>query len=115
MLDAETIDSTKQSVRIVNVARRSLIDEVALVEALERGRVASVALDLFEAEPFPQDSPLRRFPQNIFGSHNSSDTLEAVCRMSRRALSLPERYLSYTDRSPRHGLREDLGGLLELL
>jgi len=74
--------------RIVNVARGPLIDEVALAEALASGQVYSVALDVFEVEPLPEESPLRQFEQCIFGSHNASNTVDAVHRASERAIAL---------------------------
>ena len=63
-----------------------LIDELALGRALASGHVAAAALDVFEVEPLDQNSPLRNYPQCIFGSHNSSNTVEAVLRASESAL-----------------------------
>jgi D-3-phosphoglycerate dehydrogenase len=71
---------------VVNVGRGPLVDEVALVQALESGRVAAAALDVFEEEPLPADSGLRRFEQCVFGSHNASNTREGVLRTSSRAV-----------------------------
>ena len=88
MLDATILENLKHDVRIVNVARGPLIDEVALAEAQRAGKVHSVALDVFETEPLPSDSPLRTYERNIFGSHNGSNTEEAVIRASHRAMDL---------------------------
>jgi len=93
MLDADALNQTRHGVRIVNVARGPLIDEGALAEALRSGRVHSVALDVFELEPLPAQSSLRNFDGNIFGSHNSSNTEDAVLRASRRAIELLIGYL----------------------
>src|SRR5207244_8396022 len=60
ILDATRLQKTRRGVRIINCARGGLIDETALVKALQDGRVASAALDVFEVEPVPTDSPLRR-------------------------------------------------------
>jgi D-3-phosphoglycerate dehydrogenase / 2-oxoglutarate reductase len=71
---------------LVNVGRGPLVNEPALVEALDSGRVAAAALDVFEEEPLPESSPLRRFEQCVFGSHNASNTREGVLRASARAV-----------------------------
>lgn len=88
MLDAQTLARARDGVRIVNVARGPLIDEPALIEGLRSGKVHSAALDVFETEPLPPDSPLRGFERCIFGSHNGSNTEEAVVRASLRAIDL---------------------------
>ena len=88
MVNAEALTKAKHGVRIINVARGPLIDEVSLIKAIESGQVHSAALDVFEIEPLPIDSPLRQFEQCIFGSHNSSNTVDAVRRASKKAISL---------------------------
>jgi len=88
MLNAEVLSSCKRGVRVINVARGPLIDEAALVVALESGQVASAALDVYEDEPLSPASPLRKFEQCVFGSHNGSNTEEAVIRTSLKALEL---------------------------
>jgi len=87
MLNADVLARCKRGVRVVNVARGPLIDEAALVAALQSGQVTSAALDVFEIEPLPADSPLRGMPQCIFGSHNGSNTKDAVRRASHEAMS----------------------------
>lgn len=70
----------------VNVGRGPLVDERALVAALESGQVGAAALDVFEGEPLAVDHPLRAFPQCVFGSHNGSNTAEGVLAASTRAV-----------------------------
>lgn len=86
MLDASVLSRCKPGVRIVNVARGPLIDEAALVAALQSGQVHSAALDVFGVEPLPADSPLRTMERCILGSHNGSNTLDAVLRASHEAI-----------------------------
>jgi D-3-phosphoglycerate dehydrogenase len=86
MLDAGVFDVAKEGVRVVNVGRGPVIDEPALEAALQSGRVYSAALDVFEIEPLPVNSYLRTHPRCIFGSHNASNTGDAVMRTSEIAI-----------------------------
>lgn len=88
MLGDAALNTAKPGLRVVNVARGPVIDEPALIRALDDGRVHSAALDVFEVEPLPGDSPLRDHPRCIFGSHNASNTEDAVRRVSNRATEL---------------------------
>ena len=86
LLDATRLGAMKRGAWIINTARGGLIDEPALIGALRSGQVGAAALDVFEVEPLPPDSPLRGLDQVILGSHNSSNTLEAGHRTSERAI-----------------------------
>lgn len=59
---------------LLNIARGSLIDEAALAEALRDGRIAGAALDVFEQEPLPADSPLWSLRNTILTPHTSGGT-----------------------------------------
>lgn len=93
MINAGTLARMRKGVRIVNVARGPVIDEPALADALRSGQVYSAALDVFEQEPLPMNSPLRSHPRCVFGSHNSSNTVDAVDRTSRIAIDKLFEYL----------------------
>lgn len=88
ILNSDRLESARQGVCIVNVSRGAVIDESALIAALRTGKVRSAALEVFENEPLPMSSPLRQFDRCIFGSHNASNTLEAVRKTSERAMSI---------------------------
>jgi D-3-phosphoglycerate dehydrogenase / 2-oxoglutarate reductase len=77
ILDAARLHRAKRGVRIVNCARGGLIDETALANALQDRHVAAAALDVFEAEPLPADSPLRSAPNLVLTPHLGASTAEA--------------------------------------
>jgi len=77
MVDATRLEKTKRGVRVINCARGGLIDEDALAEALHSGQVGGAALDVFEIEPLPSDSPLRTAPNLVLTPHLGASTAEA--------------------------------------
>lgn len=77
LLNAETLAKTKRGVRIINCARGGLVNEAALAAAIESGQVAGAALDVFEEEPLPPDSPLTRIRQLVLTPHLGASTAEA--------------------------------------
>ena len=86
MVNDDVFKQVKNGVRVVNVGRGPIIDETSLEDALKSGKVYSAALDVFEIEPLPMDSYLRTHPHCIFGSHNASNTADAVERTSHIAI-----------------------------
>ncbi|WP_286695555.1 phosphoglycerate dehydrogenase [Spongiibacter sp. UBA1325] len=86
MFNASVINKCKPGARIVNVARGPLIDQAALECSLQNGLIHSAALDVFEVEPLPHNSYLRKHPLCILGSHNSSNTIDAVEKTNSRAI-----------------------------
>lgn len=88
LINQKSIELMKDGVKIINVSRGGLIDEPALIDALKSGKVSAAGLDVFEVEPLPKDSELRQFEQCIFGTHNGSNTKEAVIRASHRAIDI---------------------------
>ena len=77
ILDAARLKKTKRGIRIINCARGGLIDEAALAQALQQEHVAGAALDVFEVEPLPADSPLRGAPNVVLTPHLGASTAEA--------------------------------------
>ncbi len=76
MIGDKEISKMKKTVRIVNCARGGLIHELALAKAVEEGRVAGAALDVFESEPL-KDLTLAKLPQVIVTPHLGASTEEA--------------------------------------
>ena len=93
MFNHDTLRQVKRGVRVVNVGRGPVIDETALIKGMAEGIIHSVALDVFEEEPLPANSPLRQYDLNIFGSHNGSNTSDAVRRVSLKAIDLISEFL----------------------
>jgi D-3-phosphoglycerate dehydrogenase len=77
LLGRERLRKMKPGARLLNVARGGIIDEAALVDAIREGHLAGAALDVFDAEPLPADSPLRQCEQIILTPHLGASTVEA--------------------------------------
>jgi D-3-phosphoglycerate dehydrogenase len=77
MLNATAFTKMKPGVRIVNCARGEIISENDLIAALESGKVAGAALDVFSVEPLPADHPFRKQPNLILTPHLGASTEEA--------------------------------------
>ncbi len=82
MINAQTLALVKPTARILNVARGGLIDETALLAALDEGRLAGAAIDVFPQEPPPPDSRLRSHPKVILTPHLGGSTQEAQVGVS---------------------------------
>lgn len=67
----------KKSARVINCARGGIIDEAALIKALEEKRIAGCALDVYEQEPPPPDLPLLKFDNCVVTPHLGASTSEA--------------------------------------
>jgi phosphoglycerate dehydrogenase-like enzyme len=75
MFDARRFGMMQPSARFINIGRGQLVVEDALVEALSKRWIAGAALDVFDTEPLPPDSPLWRVPGLIVSPHMSGDTI----------------------------------------
>jgi len=92
LIGQKAFDSMKTGVRIVNCARGGIIDESALEAAVEAGKVAGAALDVFREEPPPADHPLLRLPQVIATPHLGASTDEAQLNV---AIAVAEQVRDY--------------------
>lgn len=97
MVNNETIQLMKKGVRIINVSRGQVIHEISLIKHLESGHIHSVALDVYENEPISINSPLTKSDRTILGTHNASNTFEAVKRTSLKALDILSKLLNKND------------------
>jgi len=87
LVNENVIRLANKGVRIINVARGPIVKEEDVIKLLEEEFIESVGFDVFEEEPLKNDSKLRDYPQNIYGSHNGSNTIEAVNRTSDIAIN----------------------------
>ncbi|HEV7577946.1 MAG TPA: hydroxyacid dehydrogenase [Caldimonas sp.] len=86
MIDAEALACMRPDAVLINTARGGLVDESALLDALEAGRPWAAALDVFENEPTRPEHPLLRHPRVFATPHTAAFTHEASLRESAWAL-----------------------------
>src|SRR5690606_5575105 len=77
MIGAPELARLSPRALILNLARGGVIEEAALIEALEQGRIAGAALDTYSKEPLAPDHPLRSAPNLILTPHLGASTKEA--------------------------------------
>lgn len=84
--------STKQFARmkktavLINTSRGPVVDEKALIHALQTGQIAGAGLDVFEVEPLPQDSPLLKMSNVLLAPHNSNSSPAAWERVHQNSI-----------------------------
>ncbi len=94
MLNKAAFEKMKKGVMIVNCARGGIVNEADLLEALQSGRVASAALDVFEVEP-PVDNPLLKLDNVIGTPHLGASTHEAQVNVS---VDIAKQFIDYFTR-----------------
>jgi len=94
LLDAKRLALAKPGVILVNTARGALVDENALIDAIERGHVRHAGLDVFHAEPLKPDHPLARMENVTLTSHAAFRTVEASMTLMRRAIDIVKRIVA---------------------
>ena len=75
LIDADVFAAMPSTARLINVGRGALVDQPALVEALESGQIDGAGLDVFTEEPLPPGDPLWRHPRVIVSAHMSGDSV----------------------------------------
>ena len=98
LINAKSIATMKDGVRIINCARGGIIDEKALYDAIKSGKVAGAALDVFEEEP-PFQSPLLDLEQVIVTPHLGASTVEAQTNV---AVSIAKQCISVLGGAPQN-------------
>lgn len=84
LIDAEILRAARPGVILASVGRGTVIDETALLAALEDGTVSFAAMDVFEVEPLPVDSPLWAHPRVLVSPHTAALSSREEERIARR-------------------------------
>ena len=74
LVNAETLGFCKPTAVLINTARGPIVDQNALIDALKENRIRGAALDVFEEEPLPNDSPLLSLSQVLLSPHNTNSS-----------------------------------------
>jgi len=77
LINQETLSYLKKEAVLINTARGPIVDERALIAKLQAGKLAGAALDVFEIEPLPLDSPLLSMNNVMLAPHNSNSSPQA--------------------------------------
>ena len=94
MIDETALKQMKHSAVVINTARGSVIDEAALCQALQEGRIAGAGLDVFETEPFQPDNPLAAMPNVVLTPHISAGTRDALKTKMRALFQNVQRFFN---------------------
>lgn len=86
LLSAREFALMKRTAVVINAARGPIIDEIALIEALKTGEISGAAMDVFENEPLPGDSPLCGMENVMLAPHNSNSSPTAWARVHRNSI-----------------------------
>ncbi|MEK6336902.1 MAG: phosphoglycerate dehydrogenase [Acidobacteriota bacterium] len=87
LIGREELPLMRPGAYLINTSRGPVIDESALVEALREGRIAGAALDVFEIEPLPADSPLREMDNCLLAPHNANSSRSARKQVHQRTIA----------------------------
>lgn len=88
LINRQSLAGMKDGALLINLARGDLVEPHALVEALDTGKIAGAALDVFNPEPIPQGHPILNRPNVILAPHIASASFAAVNRLRQSAARL---------------------------
>jgi D-3-phosphoglycerate dehydrogenase len=74
LINSRTLNLMRKNAVLINTARGPIVEEAALVAALNAGTISGAALDVFEVEPLPADSPLKQMDNVLLAPHNSNSS-----------------------------------------
>jgi D-3-phosphoglycerate dehydrogenase len=94
LIGADELALMRPDAILVNTSRGEIVDEAALVEALREGRLAGAGLDVFEAEPLPESSPLRTLSNVVLTPHSAAFSTQALAEVRKRAIADAVRVLA---------------------
>jgi D-3-phosphoglycerate dehydrogenase / 2-oxoglutarate reductase len=106
LLNAKRIAAMKRSAFVINVARGPVVDELALVAALQAGSIAGAALDVFETQPLPVDHPFRAMENVVLTPHLAGITDESMARLAKA--SIEQAFEVLEGKLPRHLVNHDV-------
>ncbi|HEX2754182.1 MAG TPA: NAD(P)-dependent oxidoreductase, partial [Candidatus Limnocylindrales bacterium] len=81
LVDSAILAELPRGAIVIDASRGGVVDHVALVGAVETGRLRGAAIDVFEREPLPDDSPLRRSDRILLSSHAAATTSQSMARI----------------------------------
>jgi D-3-phosphoglycerate dehydrogenase len=77
LIGRSQLEAMRPSAYLINTSRGPVVDEPALIDALRSGEIAGAALDVFENEPLPSETPLRKMNNCLLAPHNSHSGIAA--------------------------------------
>jgi D-3-phosphoglycerate dehydrogenase len=86
LMNSRTLAMMKPTAILINIARGPIVEELALIEALQTGRIAGAALDVYESEPLPASSPLIKLDHVMLAPHNANSSPAAWERVHRNTI-----------------------------
>jgi phosphoglycerate dehydrogenase-like enzyme len=94
LIDATRLAALPRGAIVIDAGRGGIVDHVALLAAVETGALRGAAIDVFDREPLPADSPLRRSERILLSSHAASATSQALARVFARVAANVRRAVS---------------------
>jgi phosphoglycerate dehydrogenase-like enzyme len=93
LVGKEALAAMKRGAYLINVARGPIVDQSALIDSLKRGHLSGAALDVFETEPLPEESPLWAMSNVLITPHNTGGFISHVDKLTALFCDNLRRYL----------------------